>query len=360
MNKSNFETGHVLVEKLLKKNAIEKTEIVYLSLENGSRQGPYIRKTFDKNSGLGNAYVQIFKKSDITNENIPKIYWVDDNNSSLIIFEEFVEGATLDTYSQYHDLNSEILFSIFSQLCNALIYLHTEFDSPIIHRDIKPSNILITESGQVKLIDFGISRNFDDNLSKDTHKFGTVGYAPPEQFGYKQTDVRSDVYSLGKVLEFLCDEKNWESCNSKIQNFNDIIQKAIEFDPNKRYKSVRHLLNVFSKVQHLEKNTLANIVGHIWNVLLLAACVFLIFMTFFTITDPNNVNFSISIVEKILFTFMMIFFFFIPIFIVFSYKPSIRQIFPKLPRFKPVHYVIFILVCIAGITIIAMLAQILR
>ena len=208
MNNVDFKNSVVLVEEVLKKRSIEITEIVYLSSNDGRRIGPYIRKTFDCDCGLGNAYQTLFNSQTTQCEHIANVYSVFEKENKLYVFEEYINGQTLDSYIGKLDFDVGVISQLFVELCNALNFLHTNFSAPIIHRDIKPSNILITKSGQVKLIDFGISRNYEENENTDTYKFGTVGYASPEQFGYKQTDVRSDIYSLGKVLEFMCDVKN--------------------------------------------------------------------------------------------------------------------------------------------------------
>jgi hypothetical protein len=80
-----------------------------------------------------------------------------------------------------------------------LHYLHTR-RPPIIYRDLKPSNIMLTPDGVLKLIDFGVARTHKVGKSKDTVAMGSAGYAPPEQYGKKQTDARSDVYALGATL----------------------------------------------------------------------------------------------------------------------------------------------------------------
>ena len=86
------------------------------------------------------------------------------------------------------------------QLCAVLDYLHHQ---NIIFRDLKPSNIMVEQSGMVRLIDFGIARLFKPGKASDTAAIGTLGYAPPEQYGSIQTDLRSDVYSLGATLRTL-------------------------------------------------------------------------------------------------------------------------------------------------------------
>jgi serine/threonine protein kinase len=88
------------------------------------------------------------------------------------------------------------------QLCDALHYLHTR-QPPIIFRDMKPSNVMITNTGLVKLIDFGIARTFKSGKKRDTVAMGSENYAAPEQWGKRQTDARSDVYALGASMYHL-------------------------------------------------------------------------------------------------------------------------------------------------------------
>lgn len=114
---------------------------------------------------------------------------------------EYVPGKSLEDH--IHAANAPLLeqqvlvYGI--QLCRVLHYLHS-CSPPIIYRDLKPSNIMLTPTGLLKLIDFGVARTHKKGKSKDTVAMGSAGYAPPEQYGKGQTDARSDVYALGATL----------------------------------------------------------------------------------------------------------------------------------------------------------------
>ena len=118
---------------------------------------------------------------------------------------DFIEGETLEEHlctSRGRYLPVEKVLDIGIQLCIVLGYLHTRQPS-IIFRDLKPANILLTSSGRIYLIDFGIARHFKPGQSRDTTAFGSPGYAPPEQYGKAQTTPRADIYALGATLHQL-------------------------------------------------------------------------------------------------------------------------------------------------------------
>jgi hypothetical protein len=115
---------------------------------------------------------------------------------------DFVEGKSLAAVMQErggHLSEAEALPWI-EQVCDALIYLHSQI-RPIIHRDVKPQNIIITPAGQAMLVDFGISKVYDESMrTKTGSQAVTAGFSPPEQYGMGMTDARSDVYALGATL----------------------------------------------------------------------------------------------------------------------------------------------------------------
>lgn len=161
------------------------------------------------------------------------------NDEMLCVVREYVEGTPLDKYAAERKLTQEQAISIGLQLCDILSYLHGQ-KPPIIHRDIKPQNIIVDTTGKIKLIDFGISRKYDETARDDTLCFGTKYFAAPEQYGFSQTDCRSDIFSFGALLSWLLTgELDLKIALSKIgsKHLRKIIKRCTAFAPEKRYNS---------------------------------------------------------------------------------------------------------------------------
>jgi len=138
--------------------------------------------------------------SRLSHPNLPRVTdHFESSDSGQYLVMDFVEGEDLQQILQGSEgpLPVDQALNWISQVSDALAYLH-EQNPPIVHRDIKPANIKITPSGQAVLVDFGIAKEFDPSQATTIGaRAVTPGYSPPEQYGKKTTDTRSDVYSLG-------------------------------------------------------------------------------------------------------------------------------------------------------------------
>lgn len=185
---------------------------------------------------------------------IVRIVDIIDNGNVIYIIEDYVEGETLSTILEENGPQpQEAVIDWAKQICEALEYLHTR-KPPIIYRDMKPGNVMLKPDGNIKVIDFGIAREYKDKSLADTVSLGTKGYAAPEQFGGQgQTDARTDIYCLGVTLYHLLTGQN--PCEPPyeiypIRHWNPqlsagleaIIQKCTQLNPDDRYQSCTELL----------------------------------------------------------------------------------------------------------------------
>ena len=161
-----------------------------------------------------------------------KIFTCAEDSNDVVIVEEFIQGEPLiERLQNKNFLTEDDAQKILLQICDGLKFLHR---LGIIHRDIKPSNLILQTDGKIKLIDFDAARIVKENKSEDTNFLGTKGYAPPEQYGYGQTDARSDIYALGITFQKLLGE-NYRGRLTKI------LSKCTEIDPKNRWQSVDEL-----------------------------------------------------------------------------------------------------------------------
>lgn len=165
------------------------------------------------------------------NKFTPTIYDLQRDDDKLYVFEEFIQGDTLADYLLKNDISDGQKLNILLQICEALTFLHGA-PRPIIHRDLKPTNIMITSGEQIKLIDYDASRSYKVGKEEDTVFVGTQKYAAPEQYGFAQSDARTDVFAMGKIIKELFP-------NDK--NMLKISDKACQIDANLRYQSAKEL-----------------------------------------------------------------------------------------------------------------------
>lgn len=184
----------------------------------------------------GDASVYNIIKS-ISHPNLPKIYSVEIGGKHCEVIEEYINGTTVADILKSGLYTEDGVCSIIKNICSALDTLHS---LNIIHRDIKPENIMIDSFGEVKLIDFDAARIFKNYQSQDTVFIGTAGFAAPEQYGFNQTDCRSDIFALGILMNVML---TGEHPSKKLYKgkLGKIIETCINVDPNKRYSNVREL-----------------------------------------------------------------------------------------------------------------------
>lgn len=174
---------------------------------------------------------------------LPRFIEEYESDGMLCVVREYVKGVTLSELLEEEPLTEQEAMPVLLQLCDILAYLHSQ-SPPVIHRDLKPQNIVLTDDGTVKLIDFGISRIYDAEAKKDTVFYGTQGFAPPEQYGFSQTDSRSDLYALGMVMGYMLTGKvDIETVAVAIQNkrLSRIYRKCTDFSPRARYASAEEV-----------------------------------------------------------------------------------------------------------------------
>lgn len=186
------------------------------------------------------------------------------NEHYRCIVREYMEGISLDQYVKGHIMTEDVARDLAIALAKAMKVLH-ESDPVIIHRDIKPENIIVREDGSVALIDFGISRVYKKEAASDTVFCGTEGFAPPEQYGFMQTDIRSDIYSYGMVLSWLLTGKE-QPIRTPLTKLEKVAAKCCAFAPDKRYKNDGELLEALHRttreyVYHRRKLTKRLAVG---------------------------------------------------------------------------------------------------
>ncbi|MHC9544912.1 MAG: protein kinase [Vulcanimicrobiota bacterium] len=193
--------------------------------------------------------------SSLNHPSIPKLIEYSMAGDVSYIVMEPVSGENLETTLKESGkpLPVKTALKLARELSQILSYLHHQQPHPLIYRDLKPSNIIITVSGKVKLIDFGIARIFNPEKVKDTYVYGTPGFSPPEQYGTGQTDERSDIYSLGATLYFALTLEDPLSFNFNfppVGRFNKdvpeilerMIMKCLDKDRENRYSDIESLV----------------------------------------------------------------------------------------------------------------------
>lgn len=220
---------YTLVKTLAKKNDYE-----VLQLRNNALERDLVLRSYPYE------IIAYKKLKEIVCENLPIIYDIINLDDGQIILEEFINGITVAQILQDRCYTYRGAKTVLSAVCNALCVLHS---MDIIHRDIKPENVIVTPKGNIYLIDFNAARLYTENKGRDTVALGTIGYAPPEQFGISQSDKKSDIYSLGVLLNVMLTGTHPSQKLAK-GKAGKIVLKCTQIDPNSRFQTAEKLIEV--------------------------------------------------------------------------------------------------------------------
>ncbi len=174
--------------------------------------------------------------TEIRSPYLPEVYDAIALDDGMIVLEEFISGITVAESITAEKCTPDTAFGIVKNVCYALSALHA---INIVHRDIKPENIILDDHGRVVLIDFNAARRISIK-SKDTAVLGTVGYASPEQFGLAQSDMRTDIYAAGILLNVLLTGTH-PSERLATGRAERIIRKCTQINPDDRYQTAKKL-----------------------------------------------------------------------------------------------------------------------
>jgi len=185
----------------------------------------------------------------LSHARLPRIvdFFPPDDDGYTYLVMDYIQGITLEKYFRGYRgrIPVDAILQLADQLLEVLDYLHTH-DPVVIFRDLKPSNIMLTEQLELRLIDFGIARNYKQEQEQDTVKLGTVGFAAPEQYGSGQSDARSDLYGFGALMLYLTTGGAYTEWTEKAEQsirpdlprpLVPVMRKLLQLAPENRYAS---------------------------------------------------------------------------------------------------------------------------
>ena len=185
-------------------------------------------------TGNGEVYRKLL---DCSCRHLPLIYEAAEQDGENLVIEEFVEGDTLGFLLQGALFSAQETRQIVRQLCQALWVLHS---MAAVHRDVKPENVILRGADAI-LIDFDAARLHKPQAEADTQILGTTGFAAPEQYGLSQSDTRTDIYSLGVLMNVMLTGEH-PSKRLAEGHMGRIVERCTRVNPAKRYQSVLRLM----------------------------------------------------------------------------------------------------------------------
>jgi serine/threonine protein kinase len=264
-DRRSIDVGELKEGKLLKGRyevikIVDETpeSIIYIAKDKGSPQSLIsVKEIKPKMKGGGkNTRLELAQKeaqilASLNHHGIPKYIDFFPGVDAHFMLTEYMEGDQLDSLLAARGGTpfdgADILPWMF-QLCDIISYLHSQ-DKPVIVRGIQPSSLLVTFKGELKLMNFGMARQFDEVKSIDTVFVWNPGFTSPEQYGKQKSDNRSDIYSFGATFYNLLTCQDVGSLNFNfppINQFNPrvspalekILMKCLAVNPDDRYQVI--------------------------------------------------------------------------------------------------------------------------
>lgn len=233
------------VIKVLADGPSGKTELVTLDGE-----GPLVRKHIPASLANASAWAAAMELDEPLLPRIESLYRMPDE---LVVVYEYVLGTSLEELvHQKGRLDAKMAADAICDVCRAVSALH---ERGVVHRDITPGNVIVADDG-AHLVDLGIARQKAQGRRHDTTTLGTWGFAAPEQFGFAQTDARSDVYSIGCLLGYLLtgEQPSTDAYEEALDRSSlvapplaKVVRRASSFEPSARYQSARDLSDALRK-----------------------------------------------------------------------------------------------------------------
>ena len=181
---------------------------------------------------------EVYRKLlDYTCPNLPDVYEVAQEGDQVLELEEYVQGVTLGSLFRGSLFTQEETRKIVTQVCRALWVLHS---IGAVHRDVKPENIILRGSEAV-LIDFDAARLHKPEHQADTQILGTTGFAAPEQYGLSQSDLRTDIYAVGILINVMLTGQH-PSKKLAEGRMGRVVDRCTHVNPQRRYKNVLRLM----------------------------------------------------------------------------------------------------------------------
>lgn len=178
-------------------------------------------------------------------EGFPQVYDCRWEDGFFVVEEQFVDGVSLqEMVDGGEKMEEKRAMNITAEICKALDLLH---HNGFIHRDVKPEHVLINPQGEIFLIDLDAAMRIEPGKRNDTRVLGTTGYAAPEQFGLTRSDVRTDIYAVGILLNTLLTGQHPAVLRYRNGGAEEIIQKCTELNPMDRYQNMSTLCNAISR-----------------------------------------------------------------------------------------------------------------